>query len=332
MSDGADLELVEYLVERGVLPPWQPSTVEILSGGVSADVALVAAGPRRVVVKRALARLRVAREWSSSPTRVETEAAALEVARRILPANVPAVIDLDRERSVLVLECAPLDAVNWKRELLAGSIDPTLGGRLGAALALWHAQSAEDPEVVDRFSHDTHFFDLRISPFFLATAEVHRDLEEQIHAVVERMGRRRLCLVHGDFSPKNVLHGHDWCWVVDWETAHTGDPTFDLAFLVSHLVCKSVHRRSDSLRYRECARAFLDAYRRYGGVPPDEAGLVPLIGCLLLARVDGKSPVDYLDEDGRKRLRSLGRAIVAGERSDLDALWPDGPGPAGVTR
>ncbi len=321
---GAELDaLVGRLAQRGVIPTTQGATVEVLSGGVSADVVVVASGTRRVVVKRALPRLRVAQKWVSSPSRVIIEAAALEAAHRIRPANVPAVLDLDEERLVLTLECAPPDSRNWKQELLNGAIDSVIGGWLGIALADWHTQSAADGELTARFAHHTHFFDLRISPFFLSTAEVHPDLAPQIHAVVERMNTRRVCLVHGDFSPKNVLFGRGWFWVVDWETAHTGDPTFDIAFLVSHLVIKAVHRPDLARGYRACAEAFLGGYHAHTGVEIDHDGLGRLVGCLLLARIDGKSPVDYLDEPERDRVRTLGRRVVQEGVVDLAELWPD---------
>ncbi len=323
VTGGLELDaLIARLRERGVLPDAGSVEVTALSGGVSADVVMVTAGARRVVVKRALPRLRVAQEWTSSPERVVLEAAALGAARRIRPANVPAVLDVNEDLLTIAIEAAPEDASNWKLELLAGSIDPTVGDELGTALADWHTQSAEDAEVLERFSHHTHFFDLRISPFFLQVAKVHPDLEARIDHSVEEMTSRRVCLVHGDFSPKNVLFGRDWFWVVDWETAHTGDPTFDVAFLISHLVCKAIHRPVDAARYRACAEAFLGSYRARSGVEIDEAGLGPQVGCLVLARVDGKSPVDYFDEADKEVARTLGRRIVADGITDLTELWP----------
>lgn len=331
MTDRPGLDaFVERLARRGVIPTTEGATVEVLSGGVSADVVVVGSGERRIVVKRALPRLRVAQEWASSPSRVILEAAALEAARRIRPDNVPAVLDLDEERLVLALACAPHDALNWKQELLSGAVDPTIGGWLGIALADWHTQSAGDRELRAPFEHNTHFFDLRVSPFFLSTAQVHPDLAPEIHDVVDRMNSRRVCLVHGDFSPKNVLFGRDWFWVVDWETAHTGDPTFDIAFLVSHLVCKAVHRPRDASGYRACAEAFLGDYHAHTGVEIDGDWLGRQVGCLLLARVDGKSPVDYLDEPERSTVRSIGRHVVEDRVTDLAGLWPDAAPPQGL--
>ncbi len=328
----ADLDaLVGRLVERGVLESADGVTTVVLSGGVSADVVVVRGARRSVVAKRALPHLRVAQDWSSSPERVIVEAAALEWAHRVRPHNVPAVIDLDEERLVLTLECAPEGASNWKRALLAGSIEPAIGRSLGEALADWHTKSAHDPVVLERFARHNHFFDLRIAPFFLATAKVHAELADAIHDVVARMEARRICLVHGDFSPKNVLFGPDWHWVLDWETAHCGDPTFDLAFLLSHLLCKAVHRPVDAARYRVCADAFLSAYAEHSPLAIDRGELGRQIGCLLLARVDGKSPVDYLDSEARARVRTIGRRAVTLGSLEVGVLWPTAGG-GGLSR
>ncbi len=313
--------LLARLVQRHVLPSEANVSVEPLTGGGSADVFALSFGDRRLVVKEVLPRLRVAQEWLSSPTRALVEADAIAFARRIRPDNVPEIIDVDDERFVIVMTAAAPDMENWKSKLLEGIIDPTIGESLGAALADWHSKSSSDRVVLSRFCDRTHFWELRVSPFFLRVAEVHQDLTTKIDDVIERMMNRAICLVHGDFSPKNVLVGKGSFWVLDWEIAHIGDPTFDLAFLVSHLVCKSIHRPSDAVRYRSCAEAFLATYFDQSGITVDKDDLVLQVGCLLLARADGKSPVDYFDPDERDVARTLGRHVLADDIADLADLW-----------
>jgi len=309
------------LVERGVVPAGADVAVEPLSGGVSADVFMVSFGDRRLVVKLALPRLRVAREWRSSPARVLVEADALRCAGAIRPANVPQVLDVDEQNLVLAMTAAPEGMTTWKSQLLEGSVDPGVAEALGDALAEWHSQTGADGAVLRRFAERNHFFELRISPFFLRVAEVHRDLAEIVNGVVERMTERALCLVHGDFSPKNFLVDTGPFWVLDWETAHTGDPTFDLAFLVSHLACKAIHRPSDAARYQLCAERFVSTYRDRSTLPVTPKELVAQAGCLVLARVDGKSPVDYFDGAQREAARALGRRVVQGRDLELTALF-----------
>lgn len=312
--------ILARLVQRGVIPSTDDVRVEPLPGGVSADVFAVTVGDRRLVVKQALRRLRVAQEWLSDPARVIVEAEAIAFARRVRPDNVPEVVDIDDELFIIAMTRAPAGMENWKSELLAGVIDPIIAGSIGTALADWHSESNTDREVLSRFHDRRHFLDLRVSPFFQRVAEVHEDLGERIGGVIERMDRS-ICLVHGDFSPKNILVKGPSFWVIDWEIAHIGDPTFDLAFLVSHLACKAIHRPSDAAGYRACADAFLAGYLERSVVTVVAEDLVAQIGCLLLARVDGKSPVDYFDAGQKQEARALGRRMLCDQGSELEDLW-----------
>jgi 5-methylthioribose kinase len=263
----------------------------------------------------------VAQEWLSSPARAVVEADAIAFAGRIRPGNVPTIVDVDDECNVIVMTAAPSDMKNWKAKLMDGDIDPAIGVSLGAALADWHSKSASDRAVLNRFRDRVYFFELRVSPFFERVAEVHTDLATKIGAVIERMTSRSVCLVHGDFSPKNVLVGNGSFWVLDWEIAHVGDPAFDLAFLVSHLACKAIRRPQDAAGYQACADAFLATYFAESEVAVDQDDLVGQVGCLLLARADGKSPADYFDETNKALARTLGRRVLEGDITDLDALW-----------
>jgi 5-methylthioribose kinase len=304
-----------------VVPEAVPVEVELLTGGVSADVFMVVASGRRLVVKRALGRLRVREDWRASPARVLREAAALSLAKQIRPDNVPAIVDLDEEQLVLTIEAAPPELVNWKVELLAGSIDDTVGRSLGMALADWHSKSWKDQNALEPFADGTNFFELRISPFFHRVAQIHTDLGAVIGEVATRLASRSVCLVHGDFSPKNVLTGGAGLWVLDWETAHCGDPTFDVAFLVSHLLCKAIHRPECAAAYRACSASFVDAYLARSSLPVDPAVLVAQVGCLVIARVDGTSPVDYFDDDEAAAARVLGRRVLLERPADLASVW-----------
>jgi 5-methylthioribose kinase len=309
------------LVEQGVVASADGATIVELSGGVSADVFALTVGGRHLVVKWALPRLRVAQEWLSSPTRIVVEADATSYARTVRPENAPEIVDVDDLNLVIVMTAAAPEMGNWKSALLDGTVDPEVGRSLGSALADWHSVSSSDPDAFRRFGDRRYFVELRVAPFFKRIGEVHQDLEEVIDRVVDRMTERSICLVHGDFSPKNVLVSEGSFWVLDWEIAHIGDPTFDLAFLVSHLVCKAIHRPAEAHLYEACARSFLDAYAERSILGADHDDLVPQAACLLLARVDGKSPVDYFDAGQARQTRSLGRRLIAGRATDFAALW-----------
>jgi 5-methylthioribose kinase len=309
------------LVQRHVIPAGSDVSVDTMAGGVSANVFTLSFGDRRLVAKEALPRLRVADEWLSSPARVLVEADAIAFAGTVRPDNVPVIIDVDEERLVIVMTAAPVGVANWKTRLLEGDIDPAIGGFLGEVLADWHSTSSADRGVLRRFGDRTYFSQLRVSPFFERVAEVHADLATRIGSVVERMMSRSVCLIHGDFSPKNVLVDDGFLWVLDWEIAHVGDPGFDLAALVSHLVCKAIHRPVGAARYRGCAEAFLAGYLARSEVTVDRDDLLLQVGCLVLARADGKSPADYFDGPDKEVARRLGRRVLEGDVTDLAALW-----------
>jgi 5-methylthioribose kinase len=296
-----DDAVIRHLRRRGVVTPEMPVEVRALPGGVSGDVRAVVAPGLDVVVKQVHEALLVEDDWFADEQRLVTEGWALRLAGDLSPEAVPKVIDLDPRTHTLVMQRAPREWRNWRSELLEGRVDPAVGARLGALLGGWHRETASRPELLAPFQDDTSFVQLRIDPFHRTVIEHHPELADPIEAVIERLMTRRTCLVHGDFSPKNMLVGADGLWVLDWEVAHVGDPDFDLAYLLCHLTLKTVHRRADAAAYRETARSFLDAY----GQTPDEH-LAANVACLLLARVDGKSPADYLTEPERERTRTLG--------------------------
>jgi aminoglycoside phosphotransferase (APT) family kinase protein len=327
--DAKDLRVfaADAVRDAGLVGADEDVSAEELPGGVSNDVVVVRAGESAYVVKRALPRLRVAEVWEASAERSFTEAAALRWAATIAPEAVPDVVAIDRSRHAIVIELAPDTYANWKQTLLTGVVRPAVGGRLGALLAAWHVASAADAALLDHFDDQEAFGQLRVTPFYRVAAERNPEAAPAITELVERMRRTRTVLVHGDFSPKNILvdaESGDDLWVIDWEVTHAGDPTFDVAFLLHHLVCKAValpRVRSDLLA---TAIAFLDAYEagtRDVLGPPDHSYLMGHVAALVLARVDGKSPVDYLAETQRHGARSLALSALSKAPADLAGLW-----------
>jgi 5-methylthioribose kinase len=316
--------VVGYLADRQIISG-PAARAEVLPGGVSNDVVLVRQGGRGLVVKQALARLRVAEDWPANRSRVLTEAAALECAASLAPAAVPGLIAVVPEDFILVMEACSEHLMSWKQELLAGRVSPVSAGTAGRLLGTWHAGTADDQEVLTRFEHPEAFAELRIDPYHRSIAARHPDLAPQIEELVARLLSARRCLVHGDFSPKNMLCDSGPTMVVlDWEVAHAGDPVFDLAFLLCHLRCKAARLPAARDRYRRAAEAFLGAYHQvteYALGPVAEAELAAQTACLLLARVDGKSPAEYLDVAQQHECRQLARGLLRDASPSLDGLW-----------
>jgi 5-methylthioribose kinase len=303
-------EIADYLMARGIVEPGVPLSVEPLGGGVSSEIVAVRGRGLSLVVKRALPKLRVEQEWLADVARTISEANALRFAAALTPDAVPPVVDLDRDACIAILALAPAGWGNWRDELLAGRIDPLVGRRLGELLVTWHAA-----EVPAGFSNRDAFAQLRIDPFHRVVAERHPQLRADVLGIADRLLRRQMCLVHGDLSPKNVLSGAGGLWVLDWEVAHHGDPVFDQAFLLTHLLLKSVHRPPDAGRYRAVAEAFLDGYGEARG------RLSENVACLLLARVDGKSPAGYLRPSEHQTVRDLAYSLLRDPPAEALDAW-----------
>lgn len=305
--------LPAYLVARGVVPAGAEPEVEVLGGGISNDVWRVrwVGGGDGIVVKQALPLLRVEEVWAYDVGRSAVEHRALSAIGRLLgPGHAPAVVFADDERHVFGMECAPTGGAPWKERLLAGEIDMRDAYRAGELLGRIHAASAADPEVAAEFADQTTLIEGRIDPYHRFTAARHPDLASAIGAEVERLLATRRALVLGDYAPKNLLAYPDRMLVLDVEVAHWGDPAFDVAFCLNHLCLKALHLPPRRALLVALARALHGAYAEVAPGLADEAAVVAELGVLMVARVDGKSPAEYLDERSRDLARAIGRSLV----------------------
>jgi aminoglycoside phosphotransferase (APT) family kinase protein len=324
-NDIDEQNVLAYLGSRGLVPA-AGSKVRQLGGGVSNVVLAVGEGPGSVVVKQALPRLRVADEWLAPRERALAEAEALDLVNGITPGAAPHVLDRDTERCALVIERAPSGWEDWKSLLLAGTIDPNVGARLGSVLSSWHNATFQTSTLSPRFSDPEPFEALRIDPYYRTVARRLSLMSRSVLHYVDEMQARRLCLVHGDFSPKNVLVGPEpQLWVIDFEVAHLGDPAFDVAFLLCHLMLKSLHRPELAMGYDRCGLEFASTYQEgaRAELAPSWDYVLGHVGCLLLARVEGKSPAEYLTAEERSRAKRFGEILVSGpppSPADLAAI------------
>lgn len=315
--------VIDYLRSRDVLNA-SPARATSLGGGVSNVVLAVESNQGQLVLKQSLERLRVQDEWVAPQRRILTEAAALNIAKELTPTAVPTVVDVDPGRFTLTIEHAPAGWTDWKTNLLDGSVDGRIAVRLGEVLATWHTATLNGRHLPAALIEDTETFEvLRLRPYHETVALRHPDLAPAIAQVVDGIRAGRRTLVHGDFSPKNVLVGQAGeVWVIDFEVAHFGDPAFDLAFLLSHLLLKAVHRKSSDDRFDAAATAFVSSYTSHvpAALRPRARELSAQVGCLLLARVDGKSPAEYLDDDACDVAWRLGVNLLTDPVPSIPAL------------
>ncbi len=292
-----------------------PLAASALTGGVSSDIWRIDLPDGPVCVKRALGKLRVAAEWHAPVERNRYEAAWMRRANAAVPGAAPALLGQDEPSGSLAMAyLAPSDHPLWKTQLRDGHADPVFAAQVAASLARIHAVTAADPSTAAAFPTDRIFFDIRLEPYLLATARAHADLAPQLKALVATTQSNKRALVHGDVSPKNILAGPHGPVFLDAECAWWGDPAFDLAFCLNHLLLKCVWTPAVTsgflASFDALARAYVDGVT---WEPPAqlEARAARLLPGLLLARVDGKSPVEYITQAADKdRVRRTARASL----------------------
>lgn len=265
-----------------------------LTGGVSSDILRVTSDCGTLVVKRALRHLRVQDDWQADVSRNGVEQAFFDYATPIIPAHVPRI--LARGDGWFAMEYLG-ELPNWKTQLLAGDVDAETTRRAGDVLGRLHAASWLDEDARARFATLPNFHALRIEPYLLTTAARVPDVGDLLRDEAARLAEMKLALVHGDYSPKNLLVGPQRLIVLDAECAWFGDPAFDTAFMLTHLHLKALLHR-DAI---QLVPVFWSAYTQACGHDL-EARTVKLLLCLLLARVHGKSPVEYLNETQRAHI------------------------------
>ncbi|MCL8207830.1 MAG: phosphotransferase [Actinomycetia bacterium] len=317
--------LPAYFRARGWFADRAVRAVAEMSGGVSNTVLRVELADAAVIVKQPLERLKVAAEWRSDPARAANEADGLRAAGRLLPAGAaPTLRHYDDADRVLVMDAAPAGAVPWKSRLLAGVVEPALAADAGRILAALHGGSWERPEWAARFRAGFRYFEeLRLGPYFEYLLPQHPTAAPRLQAILAAMRTERRCLVHGDFSPKNLLvTGADRLMLIDWEVLHYGNPLFDLGFLLTHLALKAVHvGGADPAPFFALMDTFLAAYgRALDTRAAPFAAVAPVLGALLLARVDGKSPAEYLTPAEQVHVRRWALLILVDPPTDVRGL------------
>lgn len=320
MPDALDIEdpsaLLAYLQRTGRIAPSERPRMAVLQGGVSNRTVLVERPSGEAwVIKQALAKLRVPVDWFSSPERIHREALGLEwLARLAPPGSIPPLLFEDRERYLLAMQAVPQPHRNWKTVLLAGSIGLHLVRQFATLLATIHRNAYGRRDLAEAFGDRTFFESLRLEPYYTYSAQQVPAAAAFLDSLVRDTLACRITLVHGDYSPKNVLIHGGRVVLLDHEVIHFGDPAFDLGFSLTHFLAKAHHL--PAMR-REFAGAALEYWRVYSaalGAPAWAADLEPravrhTLACLL-ARVAGRSPLEYLSPAERIRQRDAVLRIV----------------------
>ena len=321
-------ELEAFLDRSGLVPLGMASQLTPLTGGVSSDIWRVdVADGRTLCVKRALSKLKVAADWRAPVSRNAFEWAWLQFAEGVLPQAVPQ--PLAHDESIGMFAMGYLDPAThpvWKQQLMAGRVDVALAGNVGRVVGQLHQASAHRADLAQAFDTGDNFHALRLEPYLVATASRHPALANTLNALVQRTAQHRSALVHGDVSPKNILAGPEGPVILDAECAWYGDPAFDVAFCLNHLLLKQVvvpHCRSELHAAFDAWVAGYFESVSFESRAQLESRCAQLLPALMLARVDGKSPVEYItDEQDRQRVRDFAIPRVINPSSCLhDIVW-----------
>jgi aminoglycoside phosphotransferase (APT) family kinase protein len=337
-------DLAASLRRMGLLDPDEPADLVELTGGVSSLIVLAHTRRGPVCVKTALPRLRVAAQWLAPVERNAAEVAWLRLAGDIVPRAVPRILGEDPAAHAFAMEWLdPATHPVWKAELRDGRVDLAVASAVGRTLLALHRHTARRADLAAAFAHDASFHALRLDPYLGAAARAHPDCAAALEGLIAITAGHRVALVHGDVSPKNILCGPRGPVLLDAECAWYGDPAFDLAFVLNHLLLKSVwrpaHARAHAAAFAALAASYLEGVDWEPRVAL-EARAARLLAGLLLARIDGKSPVEYLDSEAlRAPVRRVARALLLAPPEDLAqvrAAWDatmttHAAGPAGPT-
>jgi 5-methylthioribose kinase len=318
--------LRQYLTERKYVQRGEQVEMQKLTGGISNRTIKVSWGNGESwILKQALPKLRVSVDWFSDPQRIDVECRALRwMNRSTPPGTAPSFVFEDMEHYLMGMEAIPDDHQNWKSVLLAGSVNLEHFRQFGRLLGTIHRRSSESPSDCQTFADTTYFENLRLEPYYLYTAQQVGAAEGFLRGLVEETRRRKDCLVHGDFSPKNVLLYRDRLILLDYEVFHFGEPAFDVGFAMAHFLSKAHHVSNRRAEFAKAASEFVDVYRNeiapVSWATGIESRLVRhSLGCAL-ARVAGKSLLEYMRPEENLRQREVVLRLMMAPPSTIDEL------------
>ena len=316
-------QLLDYLHRSGRIPSHETPKLTNLAGGVSNRTVLL----QRVtgeswVLKQALAKLRVKVDWRSDPKRIEREALGIEVLSQIAPpASIAPLIFLDREQNLLAMQAVKQPHENWKTMLMSGRLDLNHVRQFAMLLGTIHREGHHRREEFARKFDDRSFFQsLRLEPYYQYSALQMPAVAAFYSQLVSDTLANRYTLVHGDYSPKNVLLHNNQLVLLDHEVIHFGDGTFDISFALTHLLSKAHALAPMRERFAQASRYFWEVYvNSVGDEVPESRACRQTLGCLL-ARCIGRSPLEYLTPEASSRQAEAVAAMMARPPSQIPQL------------
>ncbi len=319
-------QLTTYLRQRRLIASDEVPEIRTLTGGVSNRTVLVSRERGAdLVIKQALEKLRVKTDWFSSPMRIHREAEGMRVLLKLAPEGtiVPIVFE-DEAHHLLGMEAVPQPHTNWKEDLLAGEVNLDLIRQFGRCLGRIHSRFDTGSYPDSGMLRDVHFFEsLRLEPYYAYTAGQLAQAASFLTNLIQETSTRQITLVHGDYSPKNVLMRAGQMVLLDHEVIHIGDPAFDVGFAMTHLLSKAHHVQVHRTAFTAAAHEFWTTYEQEvldkGWDGLETRAVRHTLACLL-ARVAGRSPLEYLDASAREKQQEAVLKLMKTTPPDMPAL------------
>lgn len=324
--------LTNYLIEQNHIAPTEQIASRVLEGGVSNRTVWVdrhnleSPNGESWVLKQALHKLRVEADWFSDPSRVHREAAGIRWLSRCLPDGaIPTLLFEDHDAHIIAMTAVAQPHENWKQMLLRGDLRVDHARQFGTMLGQIHRSGfAEQEAAANAFADDSFFETLRLEPYYAYTASQVPEAADFLHALIDEVRQQKLTLVHGDYSPKNILVYNDKLILLDHEVIHFGDPAFDFGFSLTHILSKAHHLPQQRAEFAKAVTVYWRTYfEALGDVPwrdQLQARVVRNVLACLLARVAGRSPFEYLGADERIRQRDVVLALMADPPREVEIL------------
>jgi tRNA A-37 threonylcarbamoyl transferase component Bud32 len=309
-------QLHHYLIEAGHIDALDDVSFQVLAGGVSSRTVRV---DRRLgpswVLKQSLPKLRVQMDWFSDPMRIHREALGLRFLSALAADHVPQFVFEDQEHHLLAMTAVSMPHENWKAMLLRGHLKRQHVEQFGQLAGTIHRSAwLRRDEIKPLFCDRSHFESLRIEPYYECSATLVPQSQPFLSMLISATRARSHTLVHGDYSPKNVLIADDQLILLDHEVIHFGDPAFDLGFAFTHLLSKGHHLPEQREGFASACKLFWQSYHDTLGTTSwgndlEQFAVDHTLGCLL-ARTSGRSPLEYFSPLERERQRQAALSLM----------------------
>jgi len=322
MSNTLTRKCHALLTELHLIAPDTDIAVQPLTGGVASDIARIDTQDSTWCVKFALPKLKVEADWFAPTHRNEAEYNWLSFAARTLPQNAVRLFGYsDRLQGFAMAYLEAEDIYLYKTALLAGTDTGTEAAKIGKLLGTIHESSARAEFDSRGFHNQDDFWALRIEPYLSYTASHHPDISKILLELADQLYQADQILIHGDVSPKNIFLRTSEPVILDAECATMGDPCFDISFFLNHLVLKAIHMPHRQAELLRAVMNFWQAYRPFVSwekIDRLERRTCQLVPALMLARIDGKSPVEYLTPAQQQQTRDIALKLIKSPYAQLD--------------